>query len=396
MKKELLWMLLPALCGAWPLQAQLHEASGVVKSDVSWSDCGPGVTVDFSQAIVGPLTYEFQPIVQTEGLLLSFATWMLVQSDGWAGNFTSPDLVHPFQAAGEQIVCLALQGHTTDWADCAAITCKVVDVLQDSSCADLVADFTIAGVDGNTITFQDLSSFPAGIEMVQWSFQGEVSSLATPQHTFMGNGPHKVCLTVTGPSPVECRRTICKWLYLGPAPVPCDQLFVPGFIHVTYDRFVAVMDTSSTSGMERTVWWDFGDGAPLDSGRIAVHEYEWPGEYELCSTVEFEGPLTAGVCAPTHCEWVVAGPSTVGVPALAGGDGPQAHPVPFTDRVVLSGLGPGLVEWNMYDMAGGVVAQGMWSGGADQVLEPDALSPGVYVLRGVQAGRAWSIRLLKE
>ncbi|MDX9751550.1 MAG: hypothetical protein RBT71_10760 [Flavobacteriales bacterium] len=396
MRTRTIGLLVAALCAPGLVQAQLHGDTPGAAGLVTWSDCGPGVAVDFDAALTGPLTYQFLPELQTEGLISAMPVWMLVQNDGWSGSFTTTELVHEFQAPGEQIVCLAVQGLTTAWEECAAVTCALVDVLQDSSCAELVVDFTIAAVDGQTVTFQDLSTFPGGIDAVQWSFQGAVSTATTPQHTFTGSGPHRVCLTVTGPPPVQCVRTVCKWLYLGPAPVPCDQLFVPGFVHVVHDRFVAVMDTSATSGMDRTVWWDFGDGTPPDSGRVAVHAYEWPGIYDLCSTVEFQGPLTDGLCAPTHCVQVVASGAMTGLGGPGPPTGPQVHPVPFVRQVELTGLGPGPVAWTLYHMTGGIAAHGTLPGGPRQMLDPGELPPGAYVLRGVQPGQAWTVRLVKE
>ncbi len=396
MRKERLLMFAIATGAMLPVRAQVLQGHTEAKSDVSWSDCGPGVSVDFTQEIVGPLTYQFTTDVQLEGMLSAIHTWMLVETDGWTGSFQDEELVHTFQQPGDQLVCLAVQGLTTNWEECAAITCKVVDVLQDSSCADLVADFTIAGVDGNTITFEDLSTFPAGIEAVHWNFQGEVSTSATPQHTFVGSGPHEVCLTVTGPGPVHCTRTVCKWLYLGPVPVPCEQLFTPGFIHVVYDRFVAVMDTSSTAGMERTVWWDFGDGSPAETGAIAVHEYDWPGSYELCSMVQFEGALTNGICNQTHCLAVEVGGMATLVADPATRSGPGAYPIPFNEKVHLTGLGPGPLAWALFDPMGTRVRQGDLPVADTAVVEFGTLPAGVYILRGVQAERTWSLRLIKE
>jgi hypothetical protein len=392
------WILCVGMI-AWGagLRAQvLHPAGGGVRSVITYSDCGPGVSVDFSSAYVAPLTYQFTPESEVSGLITWTTSWMMAHIDGWSTEQLGPELTQTFPQAGDHLVCLALRGITMDWFDCAAITCHVVDALPDPACADLVPDFTIAAVAGETITFIDQTTFPGGEWTMQWDFADEMSIASQPQFTFAGPGPHEVCLTVISASPAECSRTVCKWLYLGPVPVPCDTLFAPGFVAVTFADHLLVVDTSSTAGMDRTVWWDMGDGSAPVSGPAAIHRYAEPGVYPVCSTVEFSGALTDGVCAPTHCTEVMVMGITTGVDQWPAAQEPTAMPNPFTTTVALNGLAEGPLPWSIHSITGQVVASGTLMGGDHRVLDPGPLAPGVYVLRGVQQARPFTIRLLKE
>ena len=383
-----------AMGAVFPAEGQFIGGQPDPPMNSGWNGCGSDVEIEFTEALIAPLTYEFQPQIDPGSLQWYETRWLLIENDLWTVVTGVGPLMETFPAPGEELVCLALTG-SYGTGECATVTCRTIDILQDSSCADLVVDFTIAEVNGTTITFQDLSSFDGADLSHQWSFADEVGIASSAQFTFEGNGPHEVCLTVFGPPPISCTRTICKWLYMGPAPVPCVNLADPGFKWVMVDRLVALMDTTTTAGMDRTVLWDHGDGSPVDTGLVVVHEYMSPGEYEVCGTVHFAGPLTDGDCFVSTCQWVTVGGLYTVVDPHNGANRPGVHPVPFRTGFEVTGLMAGVVHWTILDMAGSTLCAGGMEGEAMRVDTPP-LAPGAYLLRLKQDEAVWNVRLVKE
>src|SRR5690606_23096224 len=104
------WILCVGMI-AWGagLRAQvLHPAGGGVRSVITYSECGPGVSVDFSSAYVAPLTYQFTPENEVSGLITWTTAWMMAHIDGWATEQLGPELTQTFPQAGDHLVCLEL------------------------------------------------------------------------------------------------------------------------------------------------------------------------------------------------------------------------------------------------------------------------------------------------
>ncbi|MCW5899770.1 MAG: PKD domain-containing protein [Flavobacteriales bacterium] len=377
---------------AWGQKLWGHTKDG--SDEGTWEGCGPYMTVQFSDEITGPLHYRFEPELDTPFHTVFNTVWSVF--DGDFNQWFEDTLEHTFPVPGEHLVCLTANAMDLSLQPCSTTTCRVVPILQDASCADLVVDFTISSMAGQQITFQDLSSYPGGIITWQWDFgDANLASGSSPTHVFQGPGPHKICLSVTGAGSAYCTAKICKWLYLGPVPVACDQLFSPGFLVVQALDMVGALDTSSTSGMHHEVEWDFGDGSPLGSGRFALHAYAQGGQYDLCSTVRFWGPLVADTCYKTHCV-----PITVAVTStpeeLAGQMALGAHPVPFADRLWLTGLAHGAATLRVLDATGRVVHEVRGHADGPMPLDLGHLRPGAYVIRCLQKGGEQQVRVLRN
>jgi PKD repeat protein len=395
MLQRILFLLI--LLGASPASAQLHSDSLGVMKNGTWQGCDTSLVVDFADTLLGNLTYRFDPLI-TAGSTTPYSTvWSVFDGQSFQEFFVDT-LTYTFPVPGEQVVCLtsnALDVGTQ--APCSTVTCHFVDVLQDASCAELVVDFTIAAVSGQEVFFEDLSTFPGGIVQQAWQFgDGSTSITSSPGYTFTTPGPHEVCLTVVGAPPVGCIGRLCQWLYLGPAPVECDLLFTPGFLLVQNLGMVGVLDTSVTSGMNKSTSWDFGDGSPVEMGRFAIHVYEQPGFYNLCSTVQTWGPLLADTCVSTVCKDIWVEPA-LGIEGSAYElDGLKARPIPFSDRLVIGGLPSGPVAVEILDVQGRTLHQlELWTAGETE-LQLGTLAAGVYLLRVSQRDRQGVIRVLKE
>jgi chitodextrinase len=264
-------------------------------------------------------------------------------------------------------------------------------VYADSTCSDLLSDFTITSISGNTVSFEELASFTGPIASYDWNLgDGAVVSGPSPTHTFPGPGPFEVCLTVTAAPPDdECAATKCKWLYLGPGNVPCATLLQAGFLMVLVDNTVGVLDTSLTSGMNYTVDWDFGDGYTT-SGAVAYHGYDASGFYNVCQTVTLWGPLNTDTCTAVTCQPVYV--DVLSVADLGSAGGIVVWPVPAGDALSVQGLGPGTRSLRLLDGLGRVVRVfDRVSDGA--LLDLSGVAPGTYLLHEVGGTR--TVRVIR-
>jgi PKD repeat protein len=379
-------------------QAQLHPVGPIEeRGGGTVQGCDSSLHVAFTAEITGPYSYVFSPYVTPGATIVTGNVW------SWSDNSDSTlhqlygemDLPVVFPNGEEHVVCLTVNAiDAITQQPCSTTTCDLFQPLADSSCISLVPDFTISAIDGSTVTFMDLSSFAAGVQGTYWSFgDGMSTAEVTPSHTFYGPGPFEVCLTVQGPGPVYCTATVCKWLYLGPAGVPCGTVLEQGFLFLQQDNVVGVLDTSFTAGMNTNITWDFGDGYTAE-GNVAVHAYSM-GAYELCSTVRVWGPLTTDTCTSTMCRTVDAFLGT----AIEGQEtnGPlHAWPNPFSEELAITGLEAGVAHVRIHDACGRSVYQALAQAGPLVTLDLSQLAAGTYTLHCMQGGRTNVVRAMKR
>ncbi|MEX1132813.1 MAG: PKD domain-containing protein [Flavobacteriales bacterium] len=378
------------------LAAQLY---GVQRNgeDATYQGCDSSQIVNFTDSLLGDLTYRFEPDI-IPGATNVFGTVWSVYDGSFLQAYGS-EYDHVFPAPGEHLVCLTVNAFDlVTQQPCSTTVCRLQYMYQDESCVDLVPDFSISAVAGQAITFVNESSYQA-IDVVggTWSF-GDASLAAGAEvtHEFQGTGPFEVCLTVTLDGPVGCTATVCKWLYLGPVPVECDTLLDPGFLMVQQMDLVGALDTSITSGMDHSITWDLGDDSPLQLGRYTVHSYPADGSYELCNTVRIWGPLLADTCARTVCRTVLV-MTAVGMDEEEDrSDQLTAWPVPAQQEVMLSGLEPGAARLEVYDSGGRLALERSVHVVQLALLDLGALPAGVYTVRSLQASGHRVVRVLKE
>jgi PKD repeat protein len=254
-------LLLPGL-----LHAQLFDLG----LRASGPPCDSSLVVDFTITDNGGMLYTYTADIDTGDVTVIGLQWNLYNIGLSSGS--GPSITEQYFAPGQYAVCLTVDALDAQNVPCSSTACKLVTVYADSTCSDVLSDFTITNISGNTVSFNELASFTGPIASYDWNLgDGAVVSGPSPTHTFPGPGPFQVCLTVTAAPPDdECGATECKWLYLGPGNVPCSTLLQAGFLMVLVDNTVGVLDTSLTSGMNYTVDWDFGDGYTT-SGAVAYH-----------------------------------------------------------------------------------------------------------------------------
>lgn len=387
----ILLQLLSASAGA-----QLYDDQRGIMGGGGWQGCDPSLVVEFEEELSGYLTYRFIPFVTNGNTIPYSNVWSVYDGLSFEQYFTDT-LTRSFQGPGENLICLTVNAFDLiTQQPCSTTTCRLVNILQDTSCSALSVDFELADAQASSITFQDISTFNGELVERTWSFgDGSTGQGAAPSHTYYSSGPFEVCLSVSGPPPIGCTGTVCKWLYLGPVPVPCEQVFEPGFIMVQQEGLVGVLDTSITSGMNYSINWDFGDGSPTEQGRFATHSYAYAGAFQLCSTVRTWGPLLADTCTTTLCREVF-------VNVLSVADGSEdpvqlfASPNPVPDRLFVSVLPEGIGELVLFDAVGRMVLRHAVTGRGTYVLDLQSLPGGAYALRLNSSRSRHSLRIIKE
>lgn len=389
-------ILIPLLLLSTSADAQLYDDQRGIVGGGGWQGCDPSLIVEFQEQQSDYLTYRFIPTVTNGNAIPYSNVWSVYDGLSFEQYFTDT-LTRSFQGPGENLVCLTVNAFDLiTQQPCSTTTCRLVNILQDTSCTSLSVDFELADAQASSITFQDISTFDDELVERTWSFgDGSTGQGATPSHTYYSSGPFEVCLSVSGPPPVGCTGTTCKWLYLGPVPVPCAEVFDPGFILVQQEGLVGVLDTSITSGMNYSINWDFGDGSPNEQGRFAIHSYAYAGAFQLCSTVRTWGPLLADTCTTTLCRDVF-------VDVLSVEDGPEAtvqllaSPNPVADRLFVDVLTAGVGELVLFDAVGRMVKRHSVGGRGRYVLDLCDLPSGPYALQLSGSNFRQSLRIIKE
>lgn len=384
-----------ALIPSFSLVAQLYSAQNELRGGGVLQTCDTSMHVSISTTLLDGYGCSFQAVIDpgaTEGqdLVWSYYNGALEQV------FGNPMQLY-YGGSQQYPICVTVNAYDlVAQQPCSTTVCDLVTPVPDLSCVSLAADFTIGSVSGNTITFQDLTTFDGTVQQTLWSFgDGQSIATTTPSHTFEGPGPFEICLTAIGPPPSYCVSTICQWLYLGPGGVECPVLVDQGFFLFQTGSLVGVLDTSRTSGMFRSVSWDFGDGA-LAQGVVAVHEYTSPGVFPVCGTLRVWGPLLNDTCVTNLCETIFASPST-GVQSAANTPHWSAYPDPFHDHLAIVGPEIGGAAVSVHDAVGRVVTHPAPATEAGTLrLDLSSLSSGHYLLRVRTRQGVWTTSLIKE
>lgn len=392
------WVLLLCLAAcSTTAVAQLFGGVADQRGSGEVQTCDTSMHVDFTINYLNNYSCQLEPTVVPGNTTVTSATWNYYTDGTWWAEYGSP--VIPYVDPTPYPICYTVEAYDLVASQpCISAVCRIATPVPYAICTQLTADFGIAAVDGNTITFENLSQFPGGdVLYAFWSF-GDGSTIASTSatNTFGGPGPYEICLTVVGGPPTNCVATRCQWLYLGPGGLPCEELVSHGFETLTYNNLVGVLDTSRTSGMNTRIDWDFGDGA-AGHGTIAVHAYGASQEFQLCGTLSVWGPLLSDTCVTTLCRpvWPTA---PVGVESLGAQEGGWAWPSPFTD--VLSLLLPetrGPVDLTVLDgMGRAVLRKTLPAFPRMRSLDTSALSPGCYTLMLTTPTTKRAMRVVKQ
>ena len=115
-----------------------------------------------------------------------------------------------------------------------------------------------------------------------WEFgDGITGNGPVTTHRYDSPGEYEVCLTVVD-SLNECEDKKCKRVYVPEDSLGCRAYMIHKFLDEQKVAFLGVAGPWASNDTE--FFWNFGDGT-TETGQEVIHEYEDPGEYEVCVTV---------------------------------------------------------------------------------------------------------------
>lgn len=356
--------------------------------------CDTSMHVSIATTLLNGYNCVFDPVIVPGSTQVQDLVWTYYYNGAFTQAYTNPfQLYFPWQE--EYPVCLTVNAYDLEAQQpCSTTVCDLITPVSDVLCTSLIANFEIAAVDGQTVTFENTSTFAGLIDQEVWTFgDGAGATTSAPTNTFVGPGPFEICLTLVSSDPY-CSATLCQWLYLGPGNVECAQLIDQGYWLLQADNLVGVLDTSRTSGMYSAIDWDFGDGAHA-TGNVAVHAYPVQGEFQLCGTLRAWGPLLGDTCISTVCHSVW--PQLVGLeetPSIAPW---SVSPNPCTDAITLWGEDAFLTRVVVLDALGRTVLTPPKSAGVGSArLDLSSLEVGPYLLHLSTPERSSAIRIIKR
>lgn len=373
------------------MRAIAGSAAILLGASAAAQPCDSLLIQGFTKTPIGPYLYQFSPLIDTGDHDILNVLW---QFSNGSPNLT--DASYPiveFPGQGYQLVCLTVDAELQG-SPCQSTYCDLIDVPADTTgCGDVINDFTIEYNEPDII-FISTSSSLSPIDEYMWDFGDGNNGSGTPiTHTYDTFGAYYVCLTIVSGN---CTTTHCRWLYLGPAQLPCDTLLEPAFDAITLSRTVAVIDESEALGMDIQVTWDFGDGTSA-FGPTAIHTYDFDGAYTICASVQVMGLLVQDSCVVTLCQDVQVFDVTAAMIDETQQQGPRVFPVPFEDEVSITWdmIDRG-TTWQLTDLTGRCVAHGVSDRTGTLQLDLSHVAPGPLFIRLRTGDRLTTARLLKN
>lgn len=123
------------------------------------------------------------------------------------------------------------------------------------------------------LSFQ--SSLPDSQALQWWFGDGSDTIIAShPRHIYDAIGTYEVCAAIAlscGLTEISCQE------------ITIDCIPPSGDFLVEADELVLNFSPLDEDGLQHE--WDFGDGTPPSTDREPVHQYQLPGDYQLCFTI---------------------------------------------------------------------------------------------------------------
>jgi PKD repeat protein len=184
-----------------------------------------------------------------------------------------------YSSTGNKTVILTI----TDMVGCQNVIYKQLLVLQPST-----ADFTFLSISCDSVQFTDLSSSPAGYNIVQWYWEfddGDTSDLQNPIHVFPPNSnPGGVTYNVSLQITSDSNGYLCSSTKTYQVLVPSN----PDIFFTWNPEQTCFGDPThfyGNSGFPVSHWhWDFGDGH-FSNMQNPIHIYSDTGQYNATLSI---------------------------------------------------------------------------------------------------------------
>ncbi|MEM7037104.1 MAG: PKD domain-containing protein [Bacteroidota bacterium] len=352
------------------------------------SQGGGGGGVNCTASISGSVTSSVGSFTASgtgTGVPVSYA-WDF--GDGNNSTTTTSSTTHNYNAPGPFTVCV-----TITYSDgCVATSCGTYGSGGGGGNPWCNASFTSGSAPAGGFAFTDGSTASGSILSYSWTFgDGNTSNLQNPTHTYSGNGPYQVCLTITTSD--SCSSTYCDSVLTGGGGGGnwmCQSNYI-WYPDTSQQYSIIVVNQAQNA---QTYLWDFGDGN-TSTQAFPMHTYSGPGSYLVCLTV-------TGVqnCTSIFCDTItvtnkmmsaftinVVSPLTSVTPPA-----PEATPASFFPNPASDFLHVGFalasdqnVSVQLYDLQGRTVHQQAFGtmGSGEHVLDLDlqTLPAGMYMVR---------------
>lgn len=356
----------------------------------------PGIRPAFTWTSIGT-AIEFTDMTSTFGMVPDSGRWYF----GDGGQDTGlPTVTHTYSATGVNEVLLMLW-----FSDCPfSVTAMVAHGDGNDDCTVPIApSFTTTQPANNLVQFTN-STTAADITLTQtWIFD-DLSApdfADSPSHFYLLPGSYAAALSVAGTDSSTldgCVAGMVRTLAVDGNVSTCDSSL---FVDFTLADFGTIQVEAEvvplmTSVLPWDLSWDFGDqSAPLTTITTAIHDYMYPGAYQVCLHVSALDTIADDTCMVTVChsiEDVAAGLS----------DAPDlqalwVYPNPSSGWIILADDRlEGLVDITVFDLLGAVEHAVRLPYRAGFRLNLNALPPGAHVLQVRSAGRTLRRRIVVQ
>ena len=172
---------------------------------------------------------------------------------------------------------------------------------ENRDCENLNVDFDYT-ISGNTVVFTGKGDVNLIVRWF-WNFgNGKSGDGSQITHTYANPGEYEVCLKVAAiasNSSAPCTKTICKKILVAPANDDNDCGIVANFeftIDGTRVRFEAKSNKDNS-----LFFWSFQPANTAGGQASITHDFQSPGEYEVCLRVIIPGTE----CKKTICKKII-------------------------------------------------------------------------------------------
>lgn len=304
--------------------------------------------------------------------------WDFGDGNGGAGYAAG----HVYQNAGLDTVTLSFTAGGCAYSIAGTVAHGMVG---DTCTLALAGDFSASPGNNNELYFTQTAT--AGIQGFLWSFgDGSLDIFSVyPSHIYAFPGAYDVTYAVAMEDTFQgtgCVAGTVRRVFVDGNSSTCDSSLFANMDY-TYDNgYATLLGTTQLLNADLallSIDWDYGDGSSDPSSLpVTVHQYAYPGEYQVCMTVLAQHLSTGDTCEARICRTLV--PLLVGEVERFSGLDRFAFPNPFGDHLRIDLPSGEQAEWRLSDLAGRGILGGTWLPSGSATIATDGLPAGGYIV----------------